>query len=231
VAFRPRDVVAGVRAGILDTTRRVAVPACLSATSWAIGILMYNLIVGRSGTQQLAALSMISPIESAAAAAFVGVSTAAAVLVANGLGSGDTGGSWRLSQALLIWTAGLALVTCAALFSARFWMPWLYRGIDAETMVVARNAAIVLSAVFLFRAMNIILMNGLLRSGGDTVFILKVDVFTQWVISIPLTALVALEWRLAFPIVFLAINSEEIVKFFVSGRRVMRRQWIRSLVG
>jgi Na+-driven multidrug efflux pump len=74
------------------------------------------------------------------------------------------------------------------------------------------------------------MMNGMLRAGGDTTFVLWADLVSQWGVAIPLTWITALVLGLPFPLVFLAVNAEEIVKFLVSGRRLLRRRWIRNLV-
>jgi putative MATE family efflux protein len=229
MAFRARDVIDGVRSGLLPRIRRVCVPVSLSSTSWASGILIYNVLVARAGTEQLAVLSIISPLESFGIALFIGVSTASAVLVGSSLGGQDAARAWVLTKALLLWTAAIALVTCAVFASARLWISGIYQGAGSVTSAGVKETTTVLAGVFIFRAMNITMMNGLLRAGGDTVFILKVDVFTQWAVAIPLTFLAALVWRFSFPLVFLVINSEEIAKFCIAGWRLNRRTWMRNL--
>ncbi|MFI1357746.1 MATE family efflux transporter [Streptomyces sp. NPDC020898] len=230
MAFRLRDIVDGVKDGILTKIRRVGVPVSLSSTSWALGILAYSILVGRAGTMELAVLSMVNPLESFAIAVFIGVSTAAGVMVGGSLGERDPERTWNLSKALLVWTAGIALITGLLLMSAYFWLPVLYDGVGPATLDVARDTALVLGAVFVFRAMNITVQNGLLRAGGDTLFVLRVDLLTQWALAVPLTALMTLVWDVPFPLVFLAINAEEIARFFISGIRVLRRRWMRVLI-
>ncbi|MFD8722613.1 MATE family efflux transporter [Streptomyces sp. NPDC059629] len=230
MAFRVRDCVDGFRNGIAAKIRRVGVPVALSSTSWALGILVYSILVGRAGTVELAVLSMVNPLESFAIAVFIGVSTAAGVMVGSSLGKRDPEQTWRLSKALLLWSAGVAMVTGLILLSAYLWLPFLYSGVGRTTLDIARHTVLVLGGVFVFRAMNITIQNGLLRAGGDTVFVLRVDIFTQWVVAIPVTALMTLVWEVPFPLVFLAINTEEIARFFISGIRVLRRRWMRVLV-
>lgn len=68
-----------------------------------------------------------------------------------------------------------------------------------------------------------VLDESLLRAEGDTVYILRANLACQWLVAIPLTFIAALVWDLPFPLVFVAINSEEIVKAVISGYRVYRR--------
>ncbi|MFF4588356.1 MATE family efflux transporter [Streptomyces sp. NPDC001388] len=230
MAFRVRDCLDGFRDGSAAKIGRVGMPVSASSTSWALGILAYSILVGRAGTLELAVLSMVNPLESFAIAVFIGVSTAAGVMVGGSLGERDPERTWSLSKALLSWTAGTATVTGLVLLSAYGWLPLLYAGVGPATLDVARDTVLVLGVVFVFRAMNITIQNGLLRAGGDTMFVLRIDILTQWAVAVPLTALVTLVWHVPFPLVFLAVNTEEIARFLISGRRLLSRRWMRVLI-
>ncbi|MFF6786271.1 hypothetical protein [Streptomyces sp. NPDC012510] len=109
-------------------------------------------------------------------------------------------------------------------------MGMIHGEIDGETIGVARDTAVVLAFAFIFRMTCMTLQNGLLRAEGDTVYILRAELACQWLIAIPLTSMAALVWGLPFPLVFIAINSEENVKAVISGYRVHRRKWVQRLV-
>lgn len=231
MAFRVSDLRAGVGNGILRKIWRVGLPVSLGSISWSTGILVYSIIVGRAGTQQLAVLSMINPIEAAAVAFANGVATATAVLIGNSLGEGaDEERTWGMSKALLIWNTGVAFVCGLLLLATSLLVGHIYGDVDAGSIGVARYTTVALAFVFVFRMTCMTLQNGFLRAGGDTVYVLRADLACQWLIAIPLTFLAALVWDLPFPLVFVAINSEEIVKAVISGYRVYRRGWIRRLV-
>jgi Na+-driven multidrug efflux pump len=231
MAFRIRDLRDGFGNGILQKIWRVGLPVSLGSMSWAIGIFFYSAIVGRAGTQELAVLSMINPIEDTAVAVANGVATAAAVLIGNSIGEGTDGErTWCMTKALLIWNMAVAAVCSLLLLLTSFWVGKIYGDIDGETIGVARDTAVVLAFVFIFRMTCMTLQNGFLRAGGDTVYILRADLACQWLVAIPLTFMAALVWDLPFPLVFVAINSEEIVKAVISGYRVYRRKWVHRLV-
>lgn len=229
MALRLKDMVS-VRSGeSLGRILRVSGPVSLSSTSWAIGILVYSILVARSGVRQLAALSMISPLESFAIALLIGLSSAAAVLTGRSLGAGRPQEAMAQGKALLAWTAAVAVVIGLVLASARWWIGALYRGVGPAALADARTTTAVLAVAFFFRAMSITLQNGLLRAGGDTIFVLRVDLFTQWAVAIPLTWLASAVWKLPFPAVFAAINMEEVVKSLIAGRRFAGGRWLRNL--
>ncbi|WP_433607166.1 MATE family efflux transporter [Dactylosporangium sp. CA-139114] len=231
MAFSLADLRDGLRAGILSLIRRVGVPVSISSVSWAVGIFAYTALVGRAGTLELAVLAIITPIEAVAIAFISGISVSTTVIVGNRLGKGEpTADTWRTSKALLLWSTSIALVLGVALMCTRPFLDDIYSGVDPQSLAAARDAVLVLGALFVFRALAITLQNGLLRAGGDTVYIVFADMTCQWLVAVPLVALTALVWHLPFGIILLAIYSEEIVKTVISGYRVYRRRWMRSVV-
>ncbi len=79
-------------------------------------------------------------------------------------------------------------------------------------------------------AINTVVINGVLRSGADTKFILKLDAGCQWLVGIPLGLLSAFVWHLPLRWVYALVCSEEIVKIFICVGRMYSRAWIRNLV-
>jgi len=81
-----------------------------------------------------------------------------------------------------------------------------------------------------FRAVNVVVIFGALRAGGDTKFILYMDLATQWLLGIPLAYLAAHEFHWALWLVFLCAMSEEMVKVFICVYRMWQRKWMNNLV-
>ncbi|GAA3797800.1 MATE family efflux transporter [Streptomyces coacervatus] len=230
-AFRLKDIRTGLESGLLKKIVVVGGPVSLSSAAWATGLLAYIMIVGRASTQNLAALSMVNTIESVAIAVINGVSTASSVIIGSSIGEGShRDHTWRISKSLLLWNAMVALSCSTFILLTSFQITAIYGNIDANTLNLARQATAALSVVFLFRAMSMTLQNGLLRAGGDTLYVLYADLSCQWLIAIPLTFFAATRWNLPFPLIFMAIYSEEITKSLSSGYRVYRRQWMRRFV-
>ncbi|GAA2905252.1 MATE family efflux transporter [Actinoplanes cyaneus] len=231
MAFTVADVGDGLRAGLLTVIRRVGVPVSISSVSWAIGTLVFAALVGRAGTLELAVLSIVIAIEGIAIAFVNGIATATGVIVGNGLGRDEPAEeTWRTTKALLLWSTGAAVVLGLGLMATRPFIDDIYGGVDPASLAVAKDAVVIVGALFVFRSLAITLQNGLLRAGGDTVYIVFADLGCQWLVAVPLIALTALVWHLPFGVILLAIYSEEIVKTVISGHRVYRRRWMRRVV-
>ncbi|MFI1659869.1 MATE family efflux transporter [Streptomyces sp. NPDC020472] len=230
-AFRAGDLRRGFAHGLARMIRVVGGPVALSSAAWAGGLLVYTILVGRSGEQHLAALSMINPIESVAIAVINGLATATSVVIGNTLGAAASEATtWRLAKALLLWNGAVAAVAGALLACTSLWLGEIYGNADPLTVEAAGQALAVLGGLFVFRAMSMVLQNGLLRAGGDTLYVLGADLSCQWLVGIPLTFLTALHWGSSFPVILAAVYSEEIAKTVLSGYRVWRGRWTRSLV-
>ena len=67
------------------------------------------------------------------------------------------------------------------------------------------------------------------RSGGRPLVGAIIDVGCVWLIGAPLVALAGFVWHPPFPVVFLLIFAEEIVKVSLGLVVFPRRKWIRQL--
>jgi Na+-driven multidrug efflux pump len=75
-----------------------------------------------------------------------------------------------------------------------------------------------------------IIIVGILRSGGDTKYAMVIEMGSVWLIGVPLVWLGTTYWNLPiYTIVFLA-NLEEVVKLAIGIPRVISKRWVKNLV-
>ncbi|MDQ8204090.1 MATE family efflux transporter [Pelagicoccus sp. SDUM812003] len=230
LACRWSDLKLGLQSGLWRKVARVSLPLAVNGVVWSMGVLIYNILVGRMGTSQLAVLSMITPIESIIVALYVGIATAASVITGHRLGAEDYSAAWSEGKAFLVWSMMCAVFSCALIWSSRGLILSFYPAIEEETLSEALQVLSALAFVSGFRSINVTVIVGLLRSGGDARFCLGLDIFCQWAVGIVLTYLAAFVWKLPLYMVFLAINSEEFVKVFLCVWRFGSKKWIRNLI-
>ena len=71
---------------------------------------------------------------------------------------------------------------------------------------------------------------GIFRSGGDTTVGMKLDLFSQWVLSIPATFLAAFVLDLPFVVVFAVMYIfEDYVKAYLCLRHFLSDRWIKPV--
>jgi Na+-driven multidrug efflux pump len=96
----------------------------------------------------------------------------------------------------------------------------------------AASAYHLLFILFLFlwlRSMNMTIIVGLLRGGGDTRFSLALDGFIIWILGVPMALLGAFVFDLPIHWVYLMVMSEETAKWILGLRRYFSRKWIHDL--
>jgi Na+-driven multidrug efflux pump len=77
--------------------------------------------------------------------------------------------------------------------------------------------------------LNLLVLIGAFRSGGDTRFALFVDGGVIWVVGVPMAALGGLVLRLPLHLVYLMLLSDEVTKLTLAMIRFRSGKWIHNL--
>jgi Na+-driven multidrug efflux pump len=193
-------------------------------------LFAYHAILGQSGVQGLAALSVMTPVESISLALLIGMSNAAAVLVGNQIGAKNYEQVYY--QALGVTILSLLVGICVAflLYLLQGIVLDSFSALTPETRALSEKFMLVLSLGIVLRSVPMMTIVGVLRAGGDVKFCLYQDLVAQWLIGIPLAAFAAIglgwppEW------IYLLFLTEELLKWFGSVYRMTTRKWIRNLI-
>ena len=88
---------------------------------------------------------------------------------------------------------------------------------------------IVQSVVLVTMSYQMPVNGGIIRGGGDTKFIMIVDIISIWVIVLPLSYLAAFVWNLSPVAVIILLNSDQVFKCVPAFIRVNSYKWVRQL--
>ncbi len=209
--------------------KKLALPTTLNAVLWAMGTLMYQVIFGHMGTTELAVFSMIGPFESLCYSLFFGISVACSILLGQTLGRDDFEQAFGMSKvfikAVFLFGIGIGVLL---LFGREHILAWLNLN-TTELYPLASPAVTILCCAVWLRMLNLIIINGILRAGGDNAFCLRMDFISMWTIGLPLTAAGAFIFQFDFQIVYAMILTEEVVKFLLCFQRYLKRHWMNNL--
>jgi len=223
----------------LDMARRFlkyASPVVLNETVWGLGNSMLTVILGytHNSVEFLAANAVMGNLNRLFLVVCFGLGAATAVMVGKAIGEGQpTERVQSLSQALLAFAtlvgAGIALMAVAL-------VPTVFRPhifplfkLFGESAQIATALAVCGFSSIPLHAYAISSVTGTLRSGGDVAWATVLDIGPQWLIAIPLTALVALvlQWG-CWPIA-LAMQTESLVKVPLCIWRMSDSKWIHDV--
>lgn len=209
---------------------KVSIPLSINAFAWAGGTYIYFIIYGRMGSDELAIMTMLEPLQSLMISFFTGLATGSGILLGHSLGRDEFDKAWREAKVIIIMGLIMGIIIFVIMFFIRDTYLGFFSSLPENTIFLARGVYGYLLIRILFLSINIVVIVGVLRSGGDTKFVLFTDMFCQWFVGIPLGFLAAFIWKLPLTWVVIFIISEEVVKVFISTGRMRSRKWIRNMV-
>lgn len=234
----PLDLGALLRPG-WDMLRRFvkySSPVILNEMLWGLGNSMLTVILGytHNSVEMLAANAVIGNLSRLFLVACFGLGAATAVMVGKVIGEGrDHEEIMGLGGALLRFNVivGGVIALVAVLLVPVLFRPVIFPmfKLYGETARIATALAVASFAGIPLHAHGISAVTGVLRAGGDVVWSTVLDIVPQWLVCLPLTALVALvlQWG-CWPIA-IAMQVEGMVKMPLCTIRYRSGKWIHDV--
>ncbi|MFY0618371.1 MATE family efflux transporter [Shimia sp.] len=214
--------------GFLPTLRRhlaFALPIAATFISATLAAHVCTMIYAGMALTDFAALALIAPWNLLVGQLSMQWTQATGIFVAQLLGRGATettldrflSTAWRgaFASAVLV-----SLVFVALCLSVDF----LYRDLTTQTRATLFSFLPVLVLAAFPRATNAICGNTL-RASGDTVYVMHIFVWSQWLFRVPATALAVFWFEASATLVLSLMLVEEIIKFFPFHRRLWTGSW------
>ena len=228
VSMQPSDFLSADREMARDFFR-VASPVILTQTLWGLANALQTVILGHMSDVAIAAQSISSNIFLLLKVASVGASSAAAILIGKAIGEGkDLSVLKEYTRTLQALFVAIGLVLGAALMIIRVPLLRVYN-ISDETRALANAYMIIQSVVLVTMSYQMPTNGGIIRGGGDTRFVMILDLISIWGIVLPFSCLAAFVWRLSPIIVIILLNSDQVFKCVPAFIRVNSYKWIKRL--
>lgn len=228
VSMQPSDFLSADREMARDFFR-VASPVILTQTLWGLANALQTVILGHMSNVAIAAQSISSNVFLLLKVASVGASSAAAILIGKAIGEGkDLSVLKEYTRTLQALFVAIGLVLGAALMIIRVPLLRVYN-ISDETRALANAYMIIQSVVLVTMSYQMPTNGGIIRGGGDTRFVMILDLISIWGIVLPFSCLAAFVWRLSPIIVIILLNSDQVFKCVPAFIRVNSYKWIKRL--
>lgn len=228
VSMQPSDFLAADREMARDFFR-VASPVILTQTLWGLANALQTVILGHMSAVAIAAQSISSNVFLLLKVASVGASSAAAILIGKAIGEGkDLSVLKEYTRTLQALFVAIGLVLGAALMIIRVPLLRVYN-ISDETRALANAYMIIQSVVLVTMSYQMPTNGGIIRGGGDTRFVMILDLISIWGIVLPFSCLAAFVWRLSPIIVIILLNFDQVFKCVPAFIRVNSYKWIKRL--
>ncbi|MFA5528632.1 MAG: MATE family efflux transporter [Peptostreptococcales bacterium] len=207
---------------------RVLLPVGMNDIIWVVGISMYMVAYGKLGTEAIAAVNISENVQNVFFSFSIGLSQAAAVIIGNVIGKeGPKRAQYYATRFIRIGVVvgsicGLILFLLAPIIIGFFNLSEEVRLLSLRTLYV--------TAVFInIRTVALILIIGILRSGGDVKYSMYAEGFSIWAIGVPLAFIGTMVFKLDIYFVVLLVSLEELIKTAIVMKRIVSKKWIHRL--
>lgn len=228
-ALKLKQLVQGFDPAQIKRYLAFALPLVANYGIWAVGNATYHIVTGYAGTDALAVMGMVVPVESTFFALFVGLANASAVLVGRALGGDKLEEAWRLQQFFNRLTIILIFVLSASLWFARPWVLEIFKPLAEHTAELLLQTIAIFCGLVWLKVLNMIRIIGVLRAGGDNKFCLITDSLVMWGIGLPIYALAVFVGGWAFTLLYALMFLEDGLKFLPVYLRIKKRKWMNNL--
>lgn len=205
-----------------------SLPVIFNEMVWGLGTTLYFVAYGRLGDDAVAAITVSNTITDILTTTGNGLSSATCVLLGNELGAGHLEKADDYSEKLLVtgFTAGCILAVL--MFLLRYPVLSLFSVTD-EVRRLAASCIAVFTSILPCIFMNLIIIVGVLRAGGDTRMCFIIDTAGVWLWAVPMAFLGCLVWKLPIYAVYALVLTEEIIKTATGLLRYRQKVWLRNL--
>lgn len=196
--------------------------------AWGLGITMGSVILGRLGSDAVAANSIAVVAKNLINCFCNGIANGGAILVGNELGAGqlEKGKRYGNKVVILAWISGL--ISCAFLISLTPLISEIAE-LTPQAKEYLKFMIIVCGINLVGMANNSAIVAGIFSAGGDTRFGLICDFIVLWVIVVPLGLLSAFVWDLPLYVVYCIIYADEIIKLPAVWKHYRKYLWVKDL--
>ena len=200
-------------------------PAIGNECFWALGDAIYSAIYGHMSTISLAAMTVTFPIQGMSVGFFSGLAAAAGVIIGNNLGAKKTKEAYTLAWDFF----KLCVIGCLilGLIIVLFGSIYLnFYNVANEVKTYTKSLLVIFACFLWVKVSNMVMLGGVLRSGGKTRYTLILDLIGTWGIGIPLGLISAFVFKWDILLVYTAICIEEIIRLFLGLMKVKSKDWI-----
>jgi putative MATE family efflux protein len=208
---------------------QTCLPVILNEVFWSLGMTAYKVAYAKLGTQVIASVNVSQAIEHLFFVVLIGVSNAAAIMLGNKIGEGKLERAQKDAIRLLKIVFFVGIFMGIGLYTLSSTIPKIF-SLSPYVYDITSHSLRLLSFLIPVKAFSMMIVVGILRSGGDTRYAMFTEITGVWGIGVPLAFLGVLVFHLPIYYMYLLVGLEEFYKALVGLFRVRSKKWITRLV-
>ena len=209
--------------------RKYTLPVLMNELAWGCGFTMFSVIMGHLGNDAVAANSIANIVKNIISCVCLGIGAGSGIIVGNVLGTKDYEQARILGDKLckVSIIAGIIsglLILCSSPLVVR-----LSSTLSSQAKDYLQVMLCVCSYYIVGKSINSTVIAGIFCAGGDTKFGLICDTITMWVIVVPIGLISAFVLELPVPLVYILLNTDEIIKLPAVYKHYKKYRWIKNI--
>ncbi len=216
--------------GFFKVYTKRAFPVLLNEIIWSISIIGLNMVYGRMGEDNYAALTVYRTIENLVFVVFVGICHSCNIMVGMRLGAKRVEEAKTLAKQYILFVPVIGTIMGVLVMLFRTPILGLF-----DISPAALDTAKILLFIFAFdvtiRNIPYISVVGIFRAGGDTKMGLVGDILINYCMVLPCAYFAGLVFELPFVVTYLiAIAVDDISKCLLFLPHFFSMKWIKSVI-
>ena len=207
---------------------KTTVPMLIVQGLWGLNTAMQTVILGHMTARAIAANSAASNLFLMVKSMAVGASSAASVLIGKTIGEGDLKKVHLYARRLQKMFVVIGIVSGVFLYFLRIPVLSFY-DLAPETREMANRFLIILSVICVTMSYQMPTNNGIIRGGGNAMFVVRMDLISIWCIVIPLSFFMAFVVKALPVFVVCCLNADQVFKCIPAFLEVNYGKWVKKL--
>lgn len=217
-----------IPAGIVHEITLRGMPLLVNEILWAMGSAALSQIYSVRGLDVVAACNISNTVYNLFSVAFLSMGTATSIIVGQSLGANKIATAKDQAVKMMAFASAISLAIGIVLLGISRYIPLLYNT-TASVQDLATQLIRVSASIMAFHAL-VNCSYFIMRCGGKTVVTFIFDCGFMWLAFIPLAYVLTHFTSLGIVMVYLLVQSMEILKSVVGVYLVRKGIWINNIV-
>lgn len=207
---------------------KVSGPIIFLQSLWGVNTALQTAILGHLSSSAIAANSMASNLYLMVKTMAVGAASTTNVIIGRAIGEGNEKKVRLYANTMQVMFVCLGVGAGLCLLGLTEPVLSLY-SFSPESRRLARAFLHILCVVMAFMCYQMPVNAGIIKGGGDTKYILKLDLISIWGIVVPLSFFVSFVLKASPEIVVICLNLDQIFKCVPAFIKVNHGHWMKKL--
>ncbi len=229
IKMRFRDLLMRVDVPLFKDYLRKGLPVFFSGAIWGVAMTIQLAILGHMGDSAITANSISNTLFQIITVVTYASASCASVMISKVIGEGKVELVKPYARTFQVLFLCIGAVTSLLLFTFKDVILLAYGDITPESKEMALRFMTILSVTVIGTSYQMPCHTGVVRGGGDTAFVFKVDSVFMWGIILPASVIAAFVLKWSPEAVFFILKCDQLIKCIVACIKVNSFNWIRSV--